>query len=367
MARGAELAGAAVLAGVLALGALVVCAAVVILAFGGARKGETVDFQKTSSITSDEVAESQGLKPGVVGPRVLAVVPSGVGLAAIVDVESRKFLATRDGGDLRAVEVCDTAARLAGEQRVAVSCGAAGSGRRQVEIWDTASLTRERAVELILANEESGPPARLTDAVVAPSLDLVACAPYGGVVEVFDLADGHSLRALFTGTESHVDSLAFSADSTQLAVGHGDGSVSVFTLDGGRRRRLTPAREEVGSAVAFSADGTHIAAATFWGGFCLWAADGSVVTCDAGARNRYGHYDVTFSPDGRAVQIRGGELILRDHAGVVTGLAFGAAGAARPGVPTGLLGGVQAVTAKGAELVVIDAAAHQATRLRRVD
>ncbi len=367
MARAVELAGAAVLVGAVALGAIIVCAAVVILAFGAAGEGETLDFRKTGSITSDWVAQNQGVKPGVVGPRVLAALPWGDGLAVIVDVEARKFLATRDGTVQRSVEVCDTAATISGEARLAVSCGAAGSGGRQVEFWDAVSLTHDRTVALTLANEESGPPARLTNAVVAPSLDLAACAPQGGMVEIFDLADGQRLHTLQTGTESHVDSLAFSADSTQLAAGHGDGSVTVFALDGGHRRRLLPPREESGTTVTFSPDGTHIAAATFWGGFCLWQADGSVVTCDAGPEGRYGHYDATFSADGRVLQIRGGELILRDHTGVVTGHAFGAKGADRPGLPIGLLGGVQAVSTKDAELVVIDAAARQATRLRPAD
>ena len=367
MARAVELAGAAALVGAVALGALVICAAVVIVVFSAAGKGEMVDFRETGSITGDDVAQSQGLKPGVVGPRVVAALPWGEGLAVIVDVEARKFLATRDGGALRAVEVCDTAAAIAGAERIAVSCGAAGSGERRVEFWDAASLTRERKVEFTLANEESGPPERLTNAVVAPNLSLAACAPHGGVLEIFILADGQPLHALLTGTDSHVDSLAFSADSKQLAAGHGDGSVSVFTLESGRRRRFIPPREEVGTAVAFSPDGTLIAAATFWGGFCLWEADGSPVHCDAGPESRYGHYDATFFPDGRALQVRGGELILRDLTGAVTGHAFGARGADRPGMPIGLLGGVQAVSATDTELVVIHATADQATRLRPTD
>ena len=101
--------------------------------------------------------------------------------------------------------------------------------------------------------------------------------------------------------------------------------------------------------------------------FCLWEADGSPVHCDAGPESRYGHYDATFFPDGRALQVRGGELILRDHTGAVTGHALGARGADRPGMPIGLLGGVQAVSATDTELVVIHATADQATRLRPTD
>jgi WD40 repeat protein/serine/threonine protein kinase len=238
----------------------------------------------------------------------------------------------RQPGEVQSVCWSPDGRRLAANLRVPES----GSPGWWLSVWD--ATTGERVFRVEDAAE-------LRSIAYSPDGTRLATAGKGGIVRVFDAAEGRERAALFTGS-MHVGGLAFSPDGRRLdVVGWGMGAIKSFDPDRDPRGRTIPGWLDQSSALTFDRDGLRILGCDWITGGVLASADPVDGTVDYErvlpvADNRWWpRGDFAFSRDGGRLAAplrRDRRLIgiwdvalgrtvatLRGSGGPVTAVAFG--------------------------------------------
>jgi WD40 repeat protein/tRNA A-37 threonylcarbamoyl transferase component Bud32 len=108
-------------------------------------------------------------------------------------------------------------------------------------------------------------------------------------------------------------SVAFSPDDQLLAVGHDDGSISVWDVNAGKMLYRAPGESGAAVCVAFSGDGTRLASGSRYGKFgmltVLEARSGKLVRRIAA--HKAGVRGLAFDPSGEKILTCGGEPTVR--------------------------------------------------------
>lgn len=127
----------------------------------------------------------------------------------------------------------------------------------------------------------------------------IASCSYDLTVRVWDAKTGRiTLDALLKGYSTHVNSVAFSPDDTQMAYGDTKGVTLLWDVDSGELvENHLPTPEEV-NQVAFTPDGTKLACAAD-NGIYVWNAENLHLIC--GPVGQTGVCCFAFSPNGRHV------------------------------------------------------------------
>ena len=265
------------------------------------------------------------------GDRIIAM-DFGEDVVVLFEDEGAPKLKRSSG---EAVAVCPSAADVlvADEGKVAVSCAVLGTDKARVQVFDA---------ELSLENELSPPtqpsgadPAGLNWPIVDRSLSRVRIAE--------DASDA-----------------VFSPDGTLFAIGREDGTVELHATDDPDAAVVTlaPGGEDHGPAVAFSDDSTRVAVASYWGQFRLFSVAGELLASDKGNSDRYGRNGVAFDGE-RIVQARAGDLVLRDARGKPTEILAATAAERSPFGP-GMGGGVGDVAARNGRFAAVDGSGRAA-------
>ena len=126
---------------------------------------------------------------------------------------------------------------------------------------------------------------------------------------VFLNAETHADGRRFTGHESRVASIAFSADGSQFASCGRDRTVRVWRVDGGPPRLLRGHSDEV-FAVAFHPDGTRLASAGRDRSVWLWDLDRGEEVVQLQGHSGY-IWSLAFSPDGSTLASGSGDFTVR--------------------------------------------------------
>ncbi|MBI3466749.1 MAG: DUF874 family protein [Planctomycetes bacterium] len=189
---------------------------------------------------------------------------------------------------------------------------AASVGRNDVIVYDAVSGRETRRFTTpterplnpklsILRRDEHRQLSRTMTVAFAPDSTRLATGNYDGTITIWDVAKGVRLLGL-QGSPETSSSLAFSPDGEWIASGQGDAMTLWDTSTG---RELLTLRAHDGLAeVRFSVDGARLASAGY---------DGTVKVWDSTARPEFlvlrkDHYhvrSVSFSPDGNRVLVGG--------------------------------------------------------------
>jgi WD40 repeat protein/tRNA A-37 threonylcarbamoyl transferase component Bud32 len=129
---------------------------------------------------------------------------------------------------------------------------------------------------------------------------------------------------VLSGSAAGVYGAAFSPDGRQLASAHGDGTISLFEVETGKRLQTLRGPPKVVFSVAFHPDGKHLASASADGWVRVWNLTSGQVThslagnARGGGESWFGGGGLAFSPDGRLLAAAG-----RDTGLVVWGVDDG--------------------------------------------
>jgi WD40 repeat protein len=129
-----------------------------------------------------------------------------------------------------------------------------------------------------------------------------------GKLAVWRLADNVRVFEVDTSASSYGNRVAFSADGTRLAVGHGSG-ISIYAANTGNFLKFLKRVDSPINiyGIAFSPDGRRIAASSgdsYAGGWAIWDVGSGQALLRGQLKNAA--YDIAFSPDGQFVAIGGG-------------------------------------------------------------
>jgi WD40 repeat protein len=135
----------------------------------------------------------------------------------------------------------------------------------EVSFWHLPDCSQEKARKF---------PAKVREMIFSPDGRLLASGGHDGTVQVLDLGSGRIVASapgspdVFGGSEI-VDAVAFSPDSSQVAVSYFNGQVNVLPLKGPLETIKT--RQSVATAVGFSADASSVGIGTTWTGrIAVW-------------------------------------------------------------------------------------------------
>jgi WD40 repeat protein/DNA-binding SARP family transcriptional activator len=216
---------------------------------------------------------------------------------ALPELHSVRTIAAHEAGGAPGVAFNPDGTRLA-------SSGADNT----VKVWDAATGELVRSL-----SGEAGDIA--FDVAFSPDGRLLA-APFTSQVLVWDTTSGELLLRLpgAIAGAAQVDRVAFSSDSTRLAVANIDGQPKVWDAGTGNEVLTLPGHADHCEAIAFSPDGKRLATGDVRGRIRLWdAATGQVLLTLTHGGMVHG---VAFSPDGRQLAAAGedGRLLVWDTA-----------------------------------------------------
>ncbi len=112
--------------------------------------------------------------------------------------------------------------------------------------------------------------------------------------------DAWRRTATVPGRVGHPNTVAFDPKGERLAVGTGDGDLTVLTLKTGKQRTVRAAHQDIVRAVAFSPDGKMIATASFDRTARLWSAENARPLATL-RRHDKSLFALAFSPEGNAL------------------------------------------------------------------
>lgn len=258
-------------------------------------------FKVGSTIKTLEVLEAKDV-PTRPGQHAIAAVPSGDGLAILIDGGGPRYVSLGD----TLVEVCPTAGSIsAHDERIAVGCAPLGSASPHVQI------VQAGAVASTVEFEIDGPATSMMQwPVVDAKLEQVAI-PHAAGVSIAQLDDPAKRIAVGSSSAVELATIEFSASSRWVALGRSDGSVELIDPSQDKTVALTVEQPDEGCAIAFSADENRVAVSSFWGKFRLYTIDGKLMASDATGRDVYGLNDVAFVGK-HIMQIEAGTLVVRD-------------------------------------------------------
>lgn len=175
---------------------------------------------------------------------------------------------------------------------------------------------------------------RFQSAEYSPDGTRIVSAGSDGTVRVWS-SDGGTEILVLNGHEGRVWSAQFSPDGTQIVSAGDDGTVRVWPSDGSQEALVLNGHEDFVRSAQFSHDGTRIVSASADGTVRIWASDESGETLVLEG-HEFGVYSAQFSSDGSQIvsasddgTVRvwasdgGGELlVLNGHEGPVFSAQF---------------------------------------------
>jgi len=196
---------------------------------------EGLHLEKTIALPADVVV------------RYAAISPTGTFVAGVCRDQKLRLWDLSSGSLSQTLD-------LAGEKLISMRFSddgrllAAGGGSGRVRIWELPSAS--------LKLEFSGP-SQVRGLAISRDRTLIAAAPLGEAVEVWDVAATEQvvkIRAAFGGTKA----LAFSPDGHWLATADGDTSIRMYDARTGRLRNTVDDLLLESFAIVFSTDGRCI-------------------------------------------------------------------------------------------------------------
>jgi len=151
-----------------------------------------------------------------------------------------------------------------------------------------------------------GPTDAILSVAFSPNGLSLASASRDSTIQIWQTADGRSVRTMQDGVES----LAFSPDGRTIATGMLDDTVKLWDATSGQVLSTMQGHTDHVPSVAFSPDGRTVASASWDKTIKLWdVASGQVLRTFRGHNDRV--LAVTFSPDGRALASCSADLTIK--------------------------------------------------------